>query len=140
MADYTTNTTLEAANLGSIVEGFHALSTENLLDVDLGAGIVDGRHVVATIDVGVTGATTGGKFRGYLISEDGDGTFTATAGTDDLDTAVLAAADALLIDVPAGGVAILTGVATQTTAVAQLKSVARQGETPPITVDGVLPT
>jgi len=128
MASPVYNSAVEEEHDNQVVEGFAVLGTSAVLDIDLGAGSIDGRHVDATIDQGVTAATTGGKFRGYLISEDGDGTFTVTAGTDDLASAVLAAADALLIAVPAAGVAIMTGVATDTTAAAQLKSTARQGE------------
>ncbi len=88
-------------------------------------GLIDGRAVPAVATVTITAATT--TFRGFLISEDGDGTYTVTMGTDDVGaTAVLAAADALLIDVPAGGVALLTGAINNTTVVS-LTSMARRG-------------
>jgi hypothetical protein len=93
-------------------------------------GLIDGRAVPAVASVVVTAATT--TFRGFLISEDGDGTYTVTMGTDDgAASAALAADAALLIAVPAGGVALLTGAVNNTTVVS-LTSMERRGELPAI--------
>jgi len=100
-------------------------------------GLIDGRAVQAVAAPIVTAAST--TFRGFLISEDGDGTYTTTMGTDDVGaTAVLAAADALLIDVPAGGIAIITGAVNNTTTVSLL-SMERRGAVSAVTLDAVLP-
>lgn len=87
-------------------------------------GLIDGRAVPSDT-VTITAATT--TFRGFLISEDGDGTYTVTMGTDDVGaSAALAAADALLIDVPAGGIGVLTGAVNNVTTVSET-SMARRG-------------
>lgn len=87
-------------------------------------GLIDGRAVPAGTAV-VTAATT--TFRGFLISEDGDGTYTVTMTADNSHaSAALAAAAALLIDVPAGGIGVLTGAVNNTTTVS-LTSMERRG-------------
>ena len=102
-------------------------------------GLIDGRAVAGGSGVTATAATTGAKFRGCLVSEDGDGTYTATLGTDDLDSAALAAANANTLDVPAGGVGVVTFAVDNGTTIT-LVSMAARGRKPSILTDGVLPS
>ena len=133
MADFSTNTVADLAK-GAAVEGLDFLAPS--LTATVAAGLIDGRAVAATT-VTLTASTTGGKYRGALISEDGDGTYTATLGTDDLDSAALAAAEALTLAVPSGGVGIATCAVDATTGVTLL-SMAVRGQLPGTTTDGVL--
>ncbi len=111
------------------MEGFDILDI-TLLDVTTSEGLINGRAVASTVH-GVTAAAS--TFEGFLISEDGDGTFTITQ-TADAASAVLAAAAALALDVPAGGIAVLTGAVSPT--VVTLPSMEQRGKLPKVSVLG----
>lgn len=108
----------------SAVEGLEV--TVATLDLDTALGTIDGRAIAAADPAGgMTAATTADKFRAQLLSEDGDGTFTVTLGTDDLASAALAAAEALTIAVPSGGVGVCTAVVKQDGSVSDLSLAVR---------------
>lgn len=118
---------------GHAIEGLEV--TISTLTVQTAAGLIDGRSVAANAAAGtLVASTTVGKFRGQLVSEDGDGTFTVTLGTDDLASAALAAADAQLIDVPSGGIAISTHVVKQDGTVSD-PDISVRGKVAKITLD-----
>jgi len=122
----------DSVKAGHAIDGlFITMSTLNMVN---GAGQIDGRTIESGTAGAVTGATTSTKFQASLLSEDGDGTFTVTKGTDDLASAALAAADALLIPVPAGGVAIATVVVKEDGTVSNLDH-SRRGESAAVTAD-----
>jgi hypothetical protein len=108
------------------VEGFEYSASG--LTISFGEGLIDGRAVAAGSPADVTPATA--DFRGFLVSEDGDGTWTVTQTADDSHaSAALAAAAALELAIPAGGVALVTGAVNNTTTLSEI-SIARRGEVP----------
>jgi len=118
---------------GHALEGLEV--TNSGLTATVGAGLIDGRGVAAVAAPIITAATT--TYRGWLISEDGDGTYTTTMGTDDVGaSSALALADALLIDVPAGGIAVATGSVNNTTTV--VIDLTNRGKTPEVTLDATV--
>ena len=74
MAQFLTINTAPNKVKGALVEGFIP-AAGTLFDLDIGAGFIDGREVLADTSVTVTAATT--TWRGYLVSEDGAGAFVA---------------------------------------------------------------
>jgi hypothetical protein len=129
MASPVYNST-EGDSRGATMEGLDFLAPD--LTATISAGLIDGRAVAAAT---ATLTAAGSNFRGFLVSEDGDGTYTVTLGTDALATAVLAAAEALTLDVPAGGVGIATGAVNNTTTVTLL-SMEQRGKLPKVSVLG----
>lgn len=106
------------------------------LTITFGEGLIDGRAVPSASPAAVTPATT--TFRGFLVSEDGDGTYTVTMGTDDVGaTAALAVADALAnLDVPTGGIGICAGAVNNTTTLSDIDMSVR-GALPPVSANEV---
>ena len=97
------------------IEGFGSVAASTLTLAGDG-GTIDGRNVPVLAGT-VTASTTGGKFRSWILSEDGDGTYTVTMGTDDEhDSEALAFADIGDLVVPAGGIGLLGGVTDNTDA------------------------
>jgi len=77
------------------------------LTVTADQDLIDGVHKPA---VSVTAVIAGSTFKGYLVSEDGDGTYTITHTADDVAaTAALAMDAAELLAVPAGGIGLFVG-------------------------------
>lgn len=113
------------------ISGFGGLAASTLNITTQDPGLVDGRAVPALSEA-VTAATTGGKFRGFLVSEDGDGTYTVTQTADDShDDAATALTAALDLAVPAGGIGIVAG-SVSSTAVQGTFSLAVQGKEPEV--------
>lgn len=115
---------------GVVVEGFIPLGGTGL-NLSIGAGYIDGREVLADTSVTVQDSNGAADFSGYLISEDGAGAFVVTDTTlDTYATAALALAAAEALETPTGDVAVFAGVASNTTAVAQLKDNSVRGRLP----------
>ena len=129
---FVTNTAANEVK-GAKVEGF-AVGAGTLLDLDIGAGYIDGRPVPADAAVSVTAASA--TFRGYIVHEDGAGSLSVTMTADDSAAdAAEALAQAEALDVPAGEIAILAGAVDDTTAVGLLKSSSVKGKLPDVSAD-----
>jgi hypothetical protein len=102
------------------------------LTITFEEGLIDGRAVASATAVPTAATTT---FRGFLVSEDGDSTYTVTQTADDSHaSAALAAAAALLLKVPAGGVGVITGAVNNATTLSLLSMEVR-GKLPAVTND-----
>jgi TctA family transporter len=126
---YTVNTA--AADLrGVAMEGLEYSASG--LTLSFGAGLIEGRAIDATAAPAVTAA--GATDIGFLVSEDGDGTYTVTMASADAADAAAALVEALAIDVPAGGVGVLAGTADNTT-VLSLITISVRGKLSPVSAD-----
>lgn len=90
------------------IEGFGSVAASTLA-VSADGGIIDGVNKPVVAATAVV-ATTGGKFKGFLVSEDGDGTYTITHTADDAAaTAAAALVLAAALAVPSGGIGLFAG-------------------------------
>ena len=127
---YANINTAEADLRGVAMEGLEYSASG--LTLSFGAGLIDGRAVDATDAPIVTAASATDV--GFLISEDGDGTYTVTMAAADAADAAAALVEALAIDVPAGGVGVLVGTADNTT-VLSLITVSVRGKLTAVSAD-----
>ncbi len=124
--------TVAGESRGAAIEGFDSMLAATLT-VTADAGLIDG---VAKPAVSVTVVAATNTFVGYLVSEDGDGTYTITHTADDVAaTAVLALAAAEALDVPAGGTGLFVGSADDTDAEYPF-SLSVRGKLPPVSSAG----
>lgn len=113
------------------IEGFGGLASP-ALTVTSEPGMIDGVHKDAVSVTAVVATTT---FKGFLVSEDGDGTYTITHTADDVAaTAALALDAAELLDVPAGGTGLFTGAVDDTDADHGYR-ISVRGKVPPVSAD-----
>lgn len=116
---------------GAAIEGFGGVAAATLA-VTSEEGLIDG---VAKPAIAVTAVPASATFKGFLVSEDGDGTYTITHTADDIAaTAALALAAAEALDVPEGGVGIFAGSVDDTDAEYPF-SMAVRGKLPPVSAD-----
>jgi hypothetical protein len=98
-----------------LITGFYPLAG-SALNLSISGGSIDGRWVAADTSVAVTAGDSGSVYSGFLVSEDGSGSFVVTNGADtDHATEALAIAQAKALDVPTGDTALFVGTASTTT-------------------------
>ncbi len=110
------------------IAGFDSIAAATLA-VTASEGLID---EVAKPAVAVTAIVASTTFKGFLVSEDGDGTYTITHTADDIAvSAILALAAAEALDVPAGGIGLFAGSVDTTDAELPF-SLAVRGNLPPV--------
>lgn len=88
------------------MEGFGSVAASTLA-VSADGGTIDGVNKPAVAVTAVVATTT---YKGFLVSEDGDGTYTITHTADNAAASAAAAlALAVALDVPAGGIGLFAG-------------------------------
>lgn len=112
---YVTDT-VDERPAGAALSGFGNLSA-TLLAISADGGQIDGRNVGDVTATAVVASTT---WKAWLVSEDGDGTFTITHSADDAYASeALALVGIADLEVPTGGTALFAGTVDTSTAANQ---------------------